>query len=186
MEGTAFGSHTSCTAGIPKLASTEARGLSRFVTDTALLLFGATAPMLGSHARRLCQKGKLLLLGPDCLLQNKLKCLCITHWALLRARERSPALGPPARELQIYVLTLFPLKQTPPMERYRRRREVGEMHCRAGFAMICTTSSPSNWESESSTAVPRRPGKSCGVNGNLNHIRGGEITFIPNCRPARR
>jgi len=42
---------------------------------------------------------------------------------------------------------------------------------REGRAMICLPSPPSNWESESTTAVPQRPGKSCGISKNLIHIR---------------
>lgn len=80
---------------------------SRFVLDTALLLLWATAPVLGSQARKPSQKGKLPLVGPSQLLQNELWCARITYWAAPRVREHRPTLGPTAWELHMCVLCLL-------------------------------------------------------------------------------
>lgn len=71
-----------------------------------MLLLWATAPVLGSQARKPGQKGKLPLVGPSQLLQNELRCARITHWAAPTVREHRPTLGPTAWELHTYVLSV--------------------------------------------------------------------------------
>lgn len=82
---------------------------SRFVLDTVLLLLWATAPVLGSQARKPSQKGKLPLAGPSQLLQNELSCARITYWAAPSQRAQSYP-GTHSRRAS-HVGTLFPVQR---------------------------------------------------------------------------